>query len=1058
MTKTQKFLGRSALSTGVIGLALVAAPAFAQDDTASTAEDTGTIVVTGTLIKNPNIVASSPVAVVGGEEIALRQSNVAEEILRDMPGAVPSIGSAVNNGNGGASFVDLRGLGSNRNVVLLDGTRIVPGDIFGRVDLNNIPLALVDRVDSLTGGASTTYGADAISGVVNFVTKKDFSGVELNVSNQITEEGDGNVFRFDATIGGNFDDGKGNAVLSIGYQQSDAVYQSDRPFSVNSISSYTGLPEGSGTAVPSRFSGTRPFVNGVINTTAPFTQTGMAPNPNYDPSKPAGPNNPQQVPVLAANPNGAANGGVRQIDPVTGQAISPYSTFNFNPYNVYQTPFERFNMYGQANYEVADGIELYTRGMFSKNTVSTIIAPSGSFGATVNVPLSNPYLPAALRNQLCAFNIADAVNGVDANGDPISGQVGYTPRYTQAECDAAALATDPNDPNYRTVATAVSRRATELGPRISDFVTTIFDYRAGVRGSITDTINFDVAGSYGQSENIQTQRGYVLTSRLRDAMLATNTTTCLSETAGCVPVNLFGPEGSILPDQIPYLTGNSTVSVRTTLAQVRGLINGDFGVASPWAEDPIQFAVGAEYRKYTAKQESDILAQTPGELGGAGGAAPNIDGGYDVYEAYGELIAPLVSDKPFVRSLQLEAGIRYSSYNVDAPGSPSFKTTTWKAGGSWEPVESLKIRGMYQRSVRAPNIGELFTPVTTQLTNLTVDPCAGNAPVTDANLREVCIAQGAPANTIGSIINPTAAQANVTTGGNLNLKPEKADSYTIGAVFQPTFLRGFSMTLDYYNIKIKKAITTPTPGDLVASCFGNITSASASDPNCLAIRRNPATGGLDGDPATTPGFLSNLSNLGTLATDGIDLTANYRHEFDFATLNLTVNGNWTNKSKFQSQPGTLNRDCVGYYSANCASIQPEFSWNARATLGFDKVDVSLLWRHTNSVKFEPQQYADDLASAIGDPDCPNPEGADEGGCMVNPEFRKIKAYNYFDLSSRVAVSDNFDVTLTITNLFDKKPPIVGNTIGSTLYNSGNTYPSSYDALGRRFAIGGRVRF
>ena len=201
-------------------------------ESAAPAEETSQaeIVVTGTLIRNPNLVASAPVTVVGQEEIQLKQSNVAEEVLRSIPGVVPSIGSNVNNGNGGASFVNLRGLGPNRNIVLLDGTRIVPANIIGIVDLNNIPLALVDRVDVLTGGASSTYGADAVGGVVNFITRSDFAGVELSASEQITERGDGNIFRADLTIGANFDDGRGNAVMSIGYQEADPVYfGGDRP-------------------------------------------------------------------------------------------------------------------------------------------------------------------------------------------------------------------------------------------------------------------------------------------------------------------------------------------------------------------------------------------------------------------------------------------------------------------------------------------------------------------------------------------------------------------------------------------------------------------------------------------------------------------------------------------------------------------------------------------------------------------------------------------------------------------------------------------------------------
>ena len=265
--KTQKFLSRARLSAGVapvvLGLAMIAVPAYAQDAQGAEEDTTaGEIVVTGSLISNPNLEQSSPVNVTTADQIELKQSNVAEEVLRELPGVVANIGSAVNNGNGGASFVDLRGLGASRNIVLLDGNRIAPSGLLGRVDLNNIPLALVERVDSLTGAAVTTYGADAITGVVNFITKRDFAGFEATVSDQITEKGDGNFFRSDVTLGANFDDGRGNAVVSIGYQQSDPVYQGARNFSINQISSFTGGPAGSGTSFPSRFSGTRPLIAG----------------------------------------------------------------------------------------------------------------------------------------------------------------------------------------------------------------------------------------------------------------------------------------------------------------------------------------------------------------------------------------------------------------------------------------------------------------------------------------------------------------------------------------------------------------------------------------------------------------------------------------------------------------------------------------------------------------------------------------------------------------------------------------------------------------------------
>ena len=980
-----------------LALALAATPAFAQDKPAADdGADQPAIVVTGSLIKNPNLVQANPINVTTADTIELKQSNLAEEVLREIPGVVPSIGSAVNNGNGGASYVNLRGLGSFRNVVLLDGNRIAPADLEGRVDLNNIPLALISRVDAMTGAAVTTYGADAITGVVNFVTKKDFSGVDLSVSQQMTGKGDGKFFRADLTVGSNFADDRGNAVLAIGYQKSDPVYQGDRDFSFNQLSSFTGGASGSGTGVPARVSGTRPLVNGVIST---------------DPT--------------------VANGGTRQVN-ASGQAVATFATFNFNPYNIFQTPFQRYNIYAAANYKVTDSIEVYTRGLFSKNTVSTIIAPSGSFGGTVTVNLNNPYLPANLRNQFCAFNTATAASGL------------YTPRFSPAECAAAAVATGPTDPNYRTVTVAYSRRAVEVGPRISDYNTTIFDYRVGLRGALSDTINWDVNASYGESEKIQTIKNYTLQSRWREASLANNTTTCISGNTSCVPVNLFGPAGSITAAQAAFLTANSTSKIKTSLGQVRGVVNGDLPITSPGAGTPVGFALGAEYRSYRAQQQSDLLAKTPGELGGAGGAAPDIDGGYKVYEGYAELIAPLVEDKPLFNSLTLEAGARYSKYTIQRGGKN--ETWTYKAGLSWEPINDIKFRTNYARAVRAPNVGELFSPLNVGLTNLTVDPCAGAAPTTNANLRAVCLAQGAPAGSLGAITNPTASQANINSGGNLNLKPETATTWTAGVVIQPSFLPRFSVSVDYYNIKVKDVIGAPTPGDLINDCFANLSASSATKTACTVIRRNPITGGLDGDPATTAGLFAPLNNLGKLSTNGVDVAINYAREFGKVQWTATVFGNYTASSKFQATSTAVNRECVGYYSVNCGSLQPKFSWSMRNTFTYGKLDFSVLWRHLDSMVQEPLDVADNGAAFKGT----------LNGQQV--DFGKIKAYDYFDLTLRFNVTDNFTLTGTVQNAFNRQPPVVGNTIGTTTYNSGNTYPSTYDALGRRFAVSGRVKF
>lgn len=1006
MTQLKTSQRRRALNSSVatLALAMMAVPAFAQTATAAAeteaAEEDATIVVTGSLIRNPNLVSAVPITTTTAEVIQLRGSNVAEEVLREIPGIVPNVGSAVNNGNGGASFVDLRGLGANRNLVLLDGQRIAPANLAGVVDLNNIPLALIERVDSLTGAAVTTYGADAITGVVNFVTKKNFTGMDLQLSNALNERGDGHRIRADLTVGGDFADGKGNAVLSLGYQKADPVFQGNRDVSINGISSFTGgVGGGSPTSVPTRLFAMRPLLANGLPDTNPAT----------------------------------LNIGNTQISPDGTRAVPFYQDFNFNPFNIFQTPFERFNIFAKANYQITDNIEVYGRGMFSKNTVRTIIAPSGLFAQTVVMPLSNPFMNANIRNQYCGFNTTQAA-GI------------YTPRFTQAECNAAATATSPTDPNYRTVRVPVSRRTVEVGTRDSEYTTTLFDYTAGLRGALTSTVDWDVSANYGQSENIERATGYLINDRVLDALLATNPNTCLSGNPACVPLNIFGPAGSITPAMARFISADSSTRRTTSLTQVRGLLSGDLGIGFGGAE-PIGFAVGAEYRDYGAAVLPDDFSER-GVLGGGGGPTPRVEGGYNVKEIYGEIIAPLIADKPFFENLTIDLGARYSSYEVAAPGNPSFDAFTWKAGGTWEFTQGFKIRGNYSRAVRAPNIGELFSPVSRTLTNLGIDPCAGAAPLGNANLRAICIAQGARPGDIGTIDQPAAGQANNYTGGSTALRPETSDSWTLGAVFQPGFAPGLAITVDYYNISVKDAITSPTPGDSINACFGNITAASASSPACLAIIRNPDTGSFDGEAFGLPAL---SSNLGRLKTDGLDVNVSYSTDLGFAKLGVNGNFNYTFSSQFQATPTSINRECVGYFSPNCSftgSIQPKWQSQLRTTLGFESFDISLLWRHIDSVIQEPLNAAPATAA----------NGFNGDNSPFFAPFRRIRAYDYFDLTGRFNITDKLTVLTTISNLFDTKPPLVGAAAGSTSFNSGNTFPSTYDALGRRYTVQLNVRF
>ena len=332
-----------------------------------------------------------------------------------------------------------------------------------------------------------------------------------------------------------------------------------------------------------------------------------------------------------------------------------------------------------------------------------------------------------------------------------------------------------------------------------------------------------------------------------------------------------------------------------------------------------------------------------------------------------------------------------------------------------------------------------------------------NPPSSNRRNPRICLAQGATAGNVDFIAQPTAGQAAATGGGNLALKPEKSTSWTVGAVIQP--FTGLSLSVDYFNIKVTGAITTPTPDDAITACFGASNGAAvpvyspaagaSTTTACQIIRRDPLDGDLAGDPSTTPGLFLSLSNLGTLETSGVDFTAGYNRDLGFAGLDFNFVLTWTDELKFQAAPGGLNRDCISYYSANCMPPQPEWQWSARTTLNFDGIDVSLLWRHLSALSYEPGQ------GTLFNGTLPASAGPIAG---QTEDFNTISARNYFDLTTRFAVNENFTLTLGVQNLLDSDPPIVGGEAGSTTFNSGNTFPSTYDALGRRYVASARIRF
>lgn len=952
---------RTSVLAGFVAVAAAAAPAIAQEDEAGAAQRE-TIRVTGTRIQSPGVVSNSPINSVGAEEFDFRQPVAVEELIRTLPQAIPAIGPGTNNGSGGGATVNLRGLDSNRNLVLMNGRRIVPFNLGGSVDTNVIPIALIERVDLVTGGAAAVYGSDAVSGVINFVLRDDFEGVEINANYGISEQSDAERRRFEATIGGNFADGRGNAVLSVGYTLTEALRQGDRPFGLVSRSSTTGAAAGSGTTVPAAF-----------NTPA------------------TGPNGPL---------------GSRQINPTTGQLVTPVSLYNFNPENFYQGPIDRYQVYAGANYEINNHFDVYLNTLYVTNQVGIQLAPSGTFNNTFNIPIGNGFIPEPARQALCANRNIPA-----------------------AQCVVGGTTIVP---------ISVNRRIVELGPRINTFDNETFQYTFGTRGDLFAGFSYDVYYQRGRSEQSSTRVNWGSLTKLRQSLETLSTTVCQAPggpvIAGCVPLNVWGAEGSITQPMVDWINQNGTIGTTVEEEIIFANVAGELGFASPWAVNPVAVSGGYEYRRVVAGTSADTPSQQAGEILGTGAPTPDRQGTFQMYEFFGEAYVPLIEDRPFFRSVALELGLRNTEFRS---GGETDNYWTYKVGGEWAPNDDLRFRTMFQRATRAPSVNELFAPQVTGLNNLAVDPCAG--PGVSGALAALCQQTGVPAGAIGVLPQPSAGQVNVLSGGNPALGPEIGESITVGFVYSPTFFPGFTMSLDYWNIEITDAISSRGVNEIIQGCYGAANPGLTFNELCALIGRSPTSGNLN--DADADGIALLINNVGAEVRSGFDLSANYG--FDLADMGMSANAgsialafNATLFTEYTSQatPASAVIDCLGYYSVSCANPVSDLRTTSRATWNVSAFDVSLQWRHYSSVTVQP------------------------GTGNFLPAYSRIPAYNYFDLSGGWDVNDNIRLVGTISNLTDEQPPEVGNTIGATSTNSGNTFPQSYDTIGRYYSIALRARF
>ena len=992
---------RQALSVGALTAVLGYVPiAVAQD------VEIEEITVTGTKITVPGVESASPVYSIGGDEIALQQQPEVERILRLLPITKPDDGQNVNNGTAGIASIDLRGLGSQRNLVLVDGKRVTPYNIDGIIDTSTIPTALIERIDIITGGASAVYGSDAISGALNFIMKRDFEGVDLRGYYGITNESDGANRNLSLTVGSNVANGRGNVVLNVNWTERDAVLLGARPLGQLGIdtadgSNYDAFLAGEGpTPAPAGCGGPGSVTAGGSTTT---------------------------VPTRLAIAGASALGQFRD----DGTLQENCSVFNFNPFNYYQTPTERFGGSAIGHFEINEHAEVYSRINFSATNVRQQVGPSGIFGTTFFTPLSNPLM----GDQARAATIAQAeidraagninvANTPDPGGEP--GDTLFT-NWRDMNTNGVVDAEDDLLLSYR-------RRTVEFGERSTHYDNNAFQILLGTRGTIVGEWDYDVSFQHGETDRTNISSGYTNVANIENAVNVVDvngTPTCRVDPANCVPIDLFGGFGSITPEMAAYSSATAMEQQNYRQTIYSGSVSGPINALQiPWADMPMAMSFGAEYRE-------ELGTSTPDEcwklapnscLGGAGGNKLPVSGGFDVSEVFVEAIIPIVSGKTGFEQLDIELGYRSSDYN------PSGQNETWKAGISWRPIESLRFRAMAQQAVRAPNVGELAAPNVTALRNATLDPCSvANAGSITPALTNLCVATGMTQNQVGVVEDIVSGQVNTFEGTDLTRlpKPETADTFTVGFVYSPAFdmgpVNGLVLSVDYYSIDIVDIIGIFGAQQVLDGCY-----SAAVQSECDKIVRV-------GGALTLPGsgvelFTTNLVNLKAEGVEvGLDLGIDMK---SFGDLAISLNYNQYLTQEQQSASFIPVNDCLGFYGTTCEGPLPESRWIQRTSWYFkDNFSVSYLWRHMGSAAVEPTEAAATFA-----------------------DFRTIGSTDYVDLTGTWQVTDQINLSASVQNLFQQDPPVVGNEAADTSSNSGNTFPSSYDVLGSVYTLGFQYRF
>jgi len=1004
-----KSFNKSYLSHAVAAAVASTLPgfAFAQDDEATEIEE---IVVTGSRLTKSNVTSSVPLVQIGAEEINSRGVARVEDVVNILPNVFVSQTAEVANGASGTSTLNLRGLGSQRTLVLIDGKRLPFGSPFSSsANVDMVPARMVERVDIVTSGASAVYGSDAVAGVVNFITKRDFEGFEFDYQystnynknsngymQNLLAEADffdpgatttGEASLMSVLMGVNSDDGRGNITLFGTYEDMEEMLGKDRDTGACTLFGSSD-PFCGGSSNFRRFNGT--IGNGVAGTVF------------------------QEL-----------NG---ELVPFSGRSDMYY---NYGAVNHYQRPVERWNLGASGHYELTESVEAYFDTTYMNNKTAAQIAESASFNRPFSTNCDNPLLLGGNpNNNPDGVRLGDMTGTFDANGDFIS-------------ClDWMAAGNESIDVQFIN-----SHRNIEGGPRVSTYENSTWRAIFGLRGDINDDFAFDIFGQFAATEGTRISQNDLNFNRVQQSLYivddGSGNPVCRDSSGGCVPWNIFtrNADGStgVTDEAAAFIAGVGIVTGDTEQTVFGGTIEGDltnFGIKSPMAEAGMTGLVGFEYREDYLGRLSDDISKISGGRGltGTGGATLPIAGEIEVEEVFMEMSMPLITDQPMIQELGLTAGYRYSDYTTNGNGvSNTFDADTYFAGLSWAPNDEVRFRANQSVAIRAPNVFDLYVGINTGLIELSPvsgdgDQCSGPNPVAT---QAQCANTGLSAAQYGSVDPSAAGQFNLITGGNPNLVAERGETTTFGVVITPSMIEDLSIAIDYFDIEVTDAIGTVPAQTSYDRCL------TTGDPAfCANIQRDTA-GTLHLLNEAPGGGLAGIStqnvNVATDATEGVDVNITYSLDMsDMGTINFDYAATFLDTNYTIAIPGDDKVECTGAYAGPCGLPAPEYNHRFLATwvTPYD-LTVSATWRHIGETDLygltDPQGYLED----------------------------SMEERNYLDLAATYDYSENVQVRLGANNLLGEDAPVT--TSSGTGTGNNNTYPGLFDVSTYLFA-GVTVKF